>query len=83
MDVLPAMISQAMQRQGLSFQAAADLCHTQTGNLGAIIYGRSKRPNPETLEKISQGLGIPYESLALAAYGVSLEASAGPGALRC
>ena len=64
------MISKARKGKELSFRAAAALCETQTGNLGAILYGRSKRPTPELLEKISKGLGIPYESLALAAYGV-------------
>lgn len=70
MDALPVMLSQTMERQSLSVREAAKLCGVQAGNLGAILYGRSKRPSPELLRAIEKGLGIPYQDLALAAYGV-------------
>ena len=70
MDALPVMISQELQRQGLSVRAAAEQCGISFANMGAILYGRSKRPSPELLNGLSRGLGIPYEDLALAAYGV-------------
>lgn len=70
MDALPVMVSQEMQRQGLSVRGAARVCNVSFANLTSVLYGRSKRPSPELLEGISRGLGIPYEDLALAAYGI-------------
>lgn len=70
MDALPAMISQAMQRQDLSVREAARRSDVSFANLSAVLYGRSKRPSPELLQGIANGLGIPYRDLALAAYGI-------------
>lgn len=70
MDALPVMISQELQRQDLSVRDAAKQCGISFANMAAILYGRSKRPSPELLDGLARGLGIPYEDLALAAYGV-------------
>ena len=70
MDALPVMVSQELQRQGLSVRDAARQCDISFANMAAILYGRSKRPSPELLEGLSRGLGVPYSDLALAAYGV-------------
>lgn len=81
MDALPVMLSQAMQRQNLSVRETARKCGVSYGNMSSILYGRSKRPSPELLEALSRGLGIPYQDLALAAYGVLPSSIGHPAAL--
>ena len=34
-----------------------------------IFRGKTQRPDPAILEKLAQGLDVPYDDLALAAYG--------------
>ena len=67
-DALATLVSQALE--GRSVRKAAELCQLPEHQLSAVIYGRSRRPHPDTLLAIAGGLGIPYEKLALAAYGI-------------
>lgn len=50
---------------------AAERCGVPQQRLYDILYGRSRMPEPDTLRAIERGLGIPYDKLALAAYGVN------------
>lgn len=67
---LPTIIQQAMDDQKLSVRDAAKKCGISLGSFSAVLYSRTQRPAPEILDAISDGLDIPYTSLALAAYGV-------------
>lgn len=67
---LPTIIQQAIDDQGLSVREGARKCGLSLGSFTAVLYSRTQRPAPEILEAISEGLNIPYTSLALAAYGV-------------
>ena len=49
---------------------AADKCAVPPHRLRDIIYRKVQHPDSEVLAGISRGLGIPYEKLALAAYGI-------------
>ncbi len=57
----------------MSFRKAADRCPgIGFAALHQIVHGYSKLPEADTLTAISIGLGIPFDKLALAAYGVSV-----------
>lgn len=70
MDALANKISQAIEEQGFSVRDAAKRCGIGLGLMSNILYGRTKRPQPETLQALASGLGLSYRELALAAYGV-------------
>lgn len=44
----------------------------------AILDGRSLRPRPDALRGLAAALGIPYSTLALAAYGVDGDSEDSP-----
>ena len=67
-DALSILLSQSLG--GLSVREAAELCHLPPHRLRDIIYKRVKRPDEDVLKAIELGLGVPYERLALAAYGI-------------
>ena len=54
----------------MSVRAAAEKCELPAYRLRDIIYRKVQHPDAEILAGISRGLGIPYEQLALAAYGI-------------
>lgn len=66
-DALKILVAQAIGNR--SVREAAELCGLPEHRLRDVVYGHSKRPNPDVLEAIESGLGIPYDRLALAAYG--------------
>lgn len=66
-DALQTLVAQALD--GRSVREGADLCGLPEHRLRDVVYGKSKRPQPEVLEAIERGLHIPYDRLALAAYG--------------
>lgn len=69
MDALPALLSQAMGNRPI--REVARTCGLDNHTLlSDILYGKSRRPKPETLQALAAGLNIPYERLALAAYGI-------------
>jgi hypothetical protein len=67
---LPDILAQAVSEKGLSMRDAARACGLSLGRFADVYYGRTQRPQPETLQSIADGLALPYPSLALAAYGV-------------
>lgn len=67
---LSAKVKQALDDQELSVREAADRCKIGLGLMTNILYGRTERPKPETLEALAAGLNLTYRELALAAYGV-------------
>jgi transcriptional regulator with XRE-family HTH domain len=69
-NALAITISQALDDQHLSIREGAQRCGIGLGLMSAILYGKSQRPKPETLEALARGLGKSYRELALAAYGV-------------
>lgn len=77
-NALAAKVQQAIDDQGISVRDAAIRCHVGLGVLSSVLYGRSARPKPETLEALAAGLGLSYRELALAAYGVITDAQPVP-----
>jgi transcriptional regulator with XRE-family HTH domain len=73
-NALSVMVSQA--RAGRSTRQAAELCGLAEHMLRDIILQKTRRPTPATLHAIADGLGVDYEQLALAAYGIVHEAQA-------
>ena len=69
-DALAGMIAQAIEEQHLSIREAAARCEMGLGLMTNILYGRTQRPRPESLQAIAHGLGLSYSELALAAYGI-------------
>jgi hypothetical protein len=67
-DALAALTSQALGDR--TVREGARLCGIPDHQLRDVIYGHSQRPRPSILLAISRGLGVSYERLALAAYGV-------------
>jgi transcriptional regulator with XRE-family HTH domain len=65
---LATLVAQSLR--GRSVREVADLCGLPDHQLRDIVYGRTLLPRPDVLEAISKGLGVPYDTLALAAYGV-------------
>lgn len=70
---LSAKVKQAIDDQGLSVRDAAFRCGISLGLMTNILYGRTERPKPETLDALASGLRLTYRELALAAYGVITE----------
>ncbi len=70
MNALGARISQALADQGLSIREGARRSGLSLGRFADVLYGRTARPQPETLQAISKGLNISYRELALNAYGI-------------
>jgi transcriptional regulator with XRE-family HTH domain len=75
-DALAVLVSQALG--GRSIREAAAVCGLADHRLADVLYNRSKRPHPEVLQAIAAGLNVPYEKLALAAYGIIHEAEPVP-----
>lgn len=71
-DALPAMVSQLLG--GRTVREGAQLCGIHEHLIRDIVYKKTRRPAPETLQAIAHGLGGSYERLALAAYGIIHEA---------
>lgn len=69
-NALGLMIQQALDEQQLSVREAASRCHLSLGRLADVLYGRTQRPRPDTLQAIAEGLNLSYRELALAAYGI-------------
>ena len=67
-DALSILLSQALGKR--SVREGAELCNLPPHRLRDIIYKRVKRPDEEVLKAIERGLDVPYERLALAAYGI-------------
>jgi transcriptional regulator with XRE-family HTH domain len=68
MDALAKLVAQAMGE--LSFREASAAWGVNSQTLFNIAKGRTRRPSQEVLLAISQGSGVPYDVLALAAYGI-------------
>lgn len=66
-DALQVLVAQALGSR--SVREGAEMCGIPEHRLRDVIYGKSKRPQPDVLEAIERGLGVPYDRLALAAYG--------------
>jgi len=73
-NALAAKLQQAIDDQELTVRDAAERCSVGLGVLSSVLYGRSARPKPETLEALASGLRLSYRELALAAYGVITDA---------
>lgn len=71
-DALSTLLQQSLGRR--SVREAAELCGLPPHRLRDIIYKRVKRPDEEVLRAIERGLGVEYERLALAAYGIIRDA---------
>lgn len=69
-NALAVKVQQALDEQHLSLRDAGERCNLPFGVIASVTQGRSLRPKPETLDALSQGLGISYRELALAAYGL-------------
>lgn len=71
-DALKVVVKQGMERKygrnPNKAQAARD-CDVPYHALIAVLTGHVKRPAPEILDGLSQGLDVDYDALALAAYG--------------
>lgn len=68
MELLATIVSQAVG--DTPFREASARCGLPLMTLFNIANGKTKRPSPEVLRAIEDGLGVPYEDLALAAYGI-------------
>jgi transcriptional regulator with XRE-family HTH domain len=77
-NALQTKLRQAMYDQGLSVKSTADRCGVAYGSLTNILYGRTHRPEPETVEALATGLGLTYRELALAAYGIITDSALTP-----
>lgn len=69
-EALPIRIQQRMSELGLSFNRTDAVCDLPKGTTSSVVYGKSRRPSPKTLQNLARGLQIPYRELALAAYGI-------------
>lgn len=69
-NALPQRLRQRMAELSFSFSKADDACSLPRGTMSSIIYGKSQRPQPDTLQAIARGFGISYRELALLAYGI-------------
>lgn len=70
-DLLAQTIKARLAELGLSYRKADAACGLTEGSIAAVIYGKSRRPTPATLQALAAGLGLSYRQLALAAYGVA------------
>lgn len=68
-DALRSKIVTAVRVAGLTLPRAAEACGIDYSTFIAVYYGRTKRPGPGVLHSL-EGLGLSYEELALAAYGI-------------
>ena len=75
-NALGMKIQQTIDDLDLSTRKAADRCQVKHGTFVNVLYGRTKRPDEDVLLAISEGLGLSYRELALAAYGVITDSPA-------
>jgi transcriptional regulator with XRE-family HTH domain len=69
-NALASKVAQTIELQDISVREAAKRCGIGLGLMTNVLYGRTQRPMPETLEALANGLGLTYRELALAAYGL-------------
>ena len=68
-DALAILVSNRLRDLGIGVREGARRCELPPAQLDHVLHSRSKRPRPEVLEALERGLGISYDSAALAAYG--------------
>jgi len=71
-NALAILVTQAVERKyGLNpnKRRVAQDCAIKYSALVDVMRGHVKRPGEEVLEGLSDGIGVDYDTLALAAYG--------------